>query len=86
MIDPKQKEENAWKPYVAHIKDKLYSIDLVGYVTDFFKKQGFLESQIHVVPVDTGTGEMFFSHYRSTHFNEPEQRFLCGAGMLKKES
>lgn len=81
---PKQLEEKVWEPYVTQVKDDIYAIDLCSYVTDFFKKQGIKEAQIHVFPVDTGSDKLYFSNYRTNHGNEQPGRFLYGVGMQKK--
>lgn len=86
LPNPNQREEAAWKPYISHVTEDLYSVDLRGYVTDFFRNQGLPEEQILVSNIDTGSNLDYFSHYRSTHTNELEGRFFCGAGMSKKES
>ncbi len=86
LSNPDQREESAWEPYVSYVKENLYSIDLSGYVTDFFRNQGLQDSQIFVSKIDTGSDLNYFSHYRSTHTGELEGRFFCGSGMLRKES
>lgn len=81
LSTPKQMEEEKWEPYISHVKDDLYSIDLSGYVRDFFLTSGLSESQIHIVSVDTGSDSSYFSHYRSTLTGEVEGRFFFGVGM-----
>lgn len=86
LENPNQREDTNWKPYVSYVKEDLYMVDLRGYVVDFFKTQGLLEHQLYISDIDTGSNLDYFSHYRSTHTNETEGRFFCGAGISKKES
>lgn len=79
---PGQKDELAWKPYISYVREDLYSVDLRGYVIDFFKEQKI--AKIHVSNIDTGSDFNYFSHYRSTHTGELEGRFFYSVGM--KES
>lgn len=79
-----QKDNLVWKPYITFANENLYSIDLRGYVVDFFKEQQV--KQIHISDIDTGSNLNYFSHYRSTHTDEIEGRFFCSVGMLEKES
>ena len=84
LENPCQKDELAWKSYVNLVREDLYSIDLRGYVIDFFKGQKV--KQIHVSDIDTGSNLNYFSHYRSTYTDELEGRFFYSVGMLEKES
>ncbi len=81
LPSPIQREEEKWKPYIDYVRDDLYSVDLCGYVRDFFLESELLESQIKIVPIDTGADMNYFSHYRSVEEGEKEGRFFFGVGM-----
>lgn len=83
---PKQLEEDAWRPYIEYVKENLYSIDLSGYVSDFFLEKGMLKSQILVSDIDTYSNLNYYSHYRATRNKEEiEGRFFYCVGMNAKE-
>lgn len=83
LPNPKQKEEKAWENYVEYVRDDLYSIDLVGYVKDYFQNNGIKIEQMIVSPIDTYQDPNYFSHYQDC--NGKEGRFLFGVGMKKGE-
>lgn len=86
LFTPEEKENIEWKNYVCHVKEDLYSVDLNGYVVDYFYNMGLKEDQVYNSFIDTYLDLKYFSHYRSKNDpNEAEGRFLYMVGMSKKE-
>ncbi len=84
LKNPSQLRFNEWEPYLNNIGNDNYEIDLNGFVIDDLKKLGI--KNIKNSPIDTGSDENYFSHYRCTYINktEKEGRFICGAQIIKR--
>ena len=79
--NPAQLQIPEWKNHISY-KNKLYHIDLVGYIIEHLCSLGIDEKNINKSNVNTATDLNYFSHYRSTRTKEKEGRFIYGAGMI----
>ena len=60
-----------WKECI-NLEKKLYHIDLVKAITNQLKKEGILEENIKVSPIDTYTNDDYYSH--SEFIRNPESK------------
>lgn len=81
LPEARQIEKEEWKNFVIVRQDGLFGIDLSGYVSDFFLKNGLKKDQIIITDVDTGKDLNYFSNYRANHNLDENGRFLFGVGM-----
>ena len=81
---PSQLKYEEWLPYLRHIKNDCYQIDLNGYILDYLKKIGV--KNINISSIDTAKDKEYYSHYRCNYIkkDEKEGRFIMGAMMEEK--
>jgi len=77
---PSQSDNPAWKDFLKPAPTGV-GIDLPGYNRQRFIDAGVLPEHIEVSPVDTGTSDNYFSHYRSVRSDLVEGRFALLAAL-----
>lgn len=80
--DPAQLYMDGWEDFLFK-QNGLYHVDLVGYIQRDIIKERFLDTNIFISEIDTGSNNEYYSHYRSVHDDKYiEGRFIFGAGIV----
>lgn len=78
---PSQLRYEKWQPYLSHVGDDRYGIDLNGFIVNQLRGCGI--EKIENSPYNTAESDQFFSHYGSTYLDKSrtEGRFIFGSMM-----
>jgi copper oxidase (laccase) domain-containing protein len=71
---PSQKDDPVWQPYLTHMHDDIYAVDLYTKNYDELITAGIPAAHLHFDAPDTAADAAYFSHYRSTRTGEAPGR------------